>query len=87
MRIFLLAELLKTPVLILKKPQKMSNYTNPIFDMLITTEAARGGVKIQPEERHCLPGGVLLLAAVYCHRVTLAAAADASLDNKMHTLI
>lgn len=45
------------------------------------------GSKIQPEERHCLPGGVLPLAAVYCHRVTLAAASDASLDNKMHTLI
>lgn len=29
-----------------QKTQKMSNYTSPIFDMLITKEAVRGGAKI-----------------------------------------
>lgn len=65
--IFLLAEPLKTLLLILKKTHK-SHQTNPISAMLMTKEAGRGGeVQISPEERHCLAGDVLPLAAVYSH--------------------
>lgn len=52
-----------------KKPTKaIKPHTNPISAMLMTKEAGRGGeVQISPEERHCLAGDVLPLAAVYSH--------------------